>query len=449
MNNIIQTIKSTLKGREFRSRISHSWKTSWPMILIMLFEFLISLTDVYIAGILGKEIQASIGFVAQMYFIFIVIANALTVGTVTVTSQVKPDQKSNLNTAASTSLVSAVTAGLFLGIAGVIFTPIVIPFINVPEKIQNLAPPLLMVYAVGLMFHYVLITTNGLLRARKMIKRSLLTMGVICVTNIGLNFLLVFYTSAGYLGIALSTVISIVIGAAINIGHIKGTLLSGIRFSKQYLLRIAAIGWPSGLLQVGWQVGSVVLFVILGSLPHHSVEVIAAFTMGLRIEAAIFLPAFAFNLANAVIVGNFIGEDRHDEAYKNGLSTAVTGVTIIIVITALVMLNARRIAPLLSDNPIVIDEAVRYIYISMISEPFMAWGVILGGGLNGAGDTRSVMKIIILSLWIVRLPLSYATGIALGLGPVAIWWSMNISQVVQCCFITHRYLGKKWLYNET
>lgn len=419
------------------------------MIFIMLFEFLISLTDVYIAGILGKDIQATVGFVSQMYFIFIVIANALTVGTVTVTSQVKPGQKGNLNTAASTSLVSAVIAGLFLGIAGVILTPFVIPFIDVPEKIQKLAPSLLMVYAVGLMFHYVLITTNGLLRARKMIKRSLVTMAVICVTNIGLNFLLVFHTSAGYLGIALSTVISIVIGAIINIGHVKGAIVTGIGFSRQYLLRIAGIGWPSGLLQVGWQVGSSVLFVILGSLPHHSVEVIAAFTMGLRIEAAIFLPAFAFNLANAVIVGNFIGEDRHDEAYKNGLSTAVIGVTIIIVITGLVMLNARRIAPLLSDNPIVIDEAVRYIYISMISEPFMAWGVILGGGLNGAGDTRSVMKIIILSLWIVRLPLSYATGIALGLGPVAIWWSMNTSQVVQCCFITRRYLGKKWLYNET
>ncbi len=36
----------------------------------------------------------------------------------------------------------------------------------------------------------------------------------------------------------------------------------------------------------------------------------------------------------------------------------------------------------------VIEESITYIYISMISEPFMAWGMILSGGLNGAGDTR-------------------------------------------------------------
>jgi MATE family multidrug resistance protein len=45
--------------------------------------------------------------------------------------------------------------------------------------------------------------------------------------------------------------------------------------------------------------------------------------------------------------------------------------------------NARWIAAHLSGNDLVLRESVRYIYISMISEPFMAWGVILGGGLAG------------------------------------------------------------------
>ena len=59
--------------------IRRSWDLSWPLILIMLFDFLINLTDVFIAGRIGKEVQASIGFIAQLYFLFIVVANALTV----------------------------------------------------------------------------------------------------------------------------------------------------------------------------------------------------------------------------------------------------------------------------------------------------------------------------------------------------------------------------------
>ena len=70
------------KREEIRFYLSRSWSVSWPLTLIMVFEFLIGLTDVYIAGRVSKEIQATYGFVIQLYFIFIVIANALTVGTV-------------------------------------------------------------------------------------------------------------------------------------------------------------------------------------------------------------------------------------------------------------------------------------------------------------------------------------------------------------------------------
>jgi len=67
------------KREEMMSSISRSGSVSWPLTLIMFFEFLIGLTDVYIAGKVSKEIQATYGFVIQLYFIFIVIGNALTV----------------------------------------------------------------------------------------------------------------------------------------------------------------------------------------------------------------------------------------------------------------------------------------------------------------------------------------------------------------------------------
>ena len=38
--------------------VSRSWELAWPMTLIMFFEFLISLTDVYVAGRIGKEMSA-------------------------------------------------------------------------------------------------------------------------------------------------------------------------------------------------------------------------------------------------------------------------------------------------------------------------------------------------------------------------------------------------------
>jgi Na+-driven multidrug efflux pump len=71
--------------------------------------------------------------------------------------------------------------------------------------------------------------------------------------------------------------------------------------------------------------------------------------------------------------------------------------------------------------------------------------VILGGGLSGAGDTRSVMTRVALSLWLVRIPLSYLFVVVLGFGAVWVWWSMNLSQFLQAFLITKRYLSGMWL----
>jgi Na+-driven multidrug efflux pump len=81
----------------------------------------------------------------------------------------------------------------------------------------------------------------------------------------------------------------------------------------------------------------------------------------------------------------------------------------------------------------------------MISEPFMAWGIILGGGLIGAGDTRSVLIRVALSVWLIRIPLAYICVVLLGFGAVSVWWSMNISQFVQAFLMSKRYFGQKWL----
>lgn len=150
-------------------------------------------------------------------------------------------------------------------------------------------------------------------------------------------------------------------------------------------------------------------------------------------------------MANAVVIGNFLGEKRTEDAFRGGIITTFLGVPIVIVLTLTVILNARWIAPVLSNNEIVIAETVRYLYINMLSEPFMAWAIILAGGLMGAGDTRSVMFLMGVSLWFVRIPLCYLFVVILGFGAVSVWWIMNLSQFVMAFLISRRYFSKKWL----
>jgi putative MATE family efflux protein len=278
-----------------------------------------------------------------------------------------------------------------------------------------------------------------------MVKKSLKTIAFVCAVNIALNFFLVFHTSLSFRGIALATASSVFIGSMVNLTYVRNLMPGVKRFSLDRVKKVASIGWPMGLLQILWQLSSMVLFLILSALPEHKIEILAALTTGLRIESAIYLPVFGFNMANAVIVGNLLGEKKEEEALKSGIVTATIGVGIVTVMTITVILNARWIVPFLSNNEVVIKESVKYIYISMISEPFMAWGIILGGGLNGAGDTKSVLMRVALSLWLVRIPLSYLFVVHFEFGVASVWWSMNLSQFVQAFLISKRYFDKQWL----
>ena len=416
------------------------------MTLIMVFEALIGLTDVYVAGRLGKDIQAAYGFVIQFYFIFIVLANALTVGTVSVVSQLYTSKdQGQLTAAIFSSLTTTVGAGLLTAFVGILFTPLLIAFLNIPVQVKPFTIPLIQIYSGGLVFQYIVINTNGILRSCDRIRISLKTMALVCVFNMGLIFFYVFFTPLGFKGIALATASASLLGSFINLIRVKKIMTKTFSFSSALIKKVAKIGWPMAAVQILWQAGSMVLFLIISELPKNRVEILAALTAGLRLESIIYLPAFAFNMANAVIVGNLLGEREPEDAYRSGMMTAWIGVAVVACMALLVVINARWIASFLSNNPLVVHETVHYIYISMISEPFMALGIILGGGLSGAGDTRSVMIRVAGSVWFIRLPLAYFLVVILDYGAASVWWSMNISQFVQCWFLYRRYSKKIWL----
>jgi len=436
-----------INDKSIKEIVLESWAVSWPMALIMFFEFLIGLSDVYIAGKFGKEVQAGYGLAFQMYFIFIIAGMALTVGTASVLSRLfTSDRKDKFFLAVSTSIITAIAAGFIATLLGIFFSRSIIYHLHAPQVVKDLAAPLLIIYSLGFMSDYVLMTTNAVLRASDMIRKSLLAMTVVCCLNIILNFTLAFGTSLGFRGIGVATVISLSAGAVLNLGFARKFIKEGFKFSFLMFRKMLDISWPAAMLQILWQLGTIALFLILSFLPAMNVEIMAAFTNGLKIESAIFLPVFAFNMANAVLVGNSLGRKEKDQAFKRGVITSVTGVLIVIVSTFVVLFNAKFIAAHLSGDGVVVNETVRYIFIALIFEPVMAWGVIMAGGLNGAGDTKVVMAIVAGTVWLIRIPLSYLLGVYFGFGAQGIWWSMNISIACQSILITKRYFNKRWMH---
>ena len=450
-NSLNSTLNTTLSGNTFLG----IWKNAWPMLLIMVLNFLVGLTDVYVAGLISSQVQGAIGYITQLYFLLIILANAIGIGTVSLVSQASgAGQTQEVIHLSRQSLIFGILIAFFLSLGGWLFPDWIVRLSGVPEPIRTVAATFLRIFALALGPNYFLIISGAVFRARGEPKKPLLIMTVVSLLNILLEFGLVFgygpLPELGYAGIAAATAIAFVAGAMLTFLLLlhpswRPVLRPPFRLEWGFVKVLSTRSWPIALLQLVWNAGSVALFYLLGRLGPESISALAAFSNGLRLEAVIYLPAFALHMAASVMVGQNLGAGLEDRAARSGWQIAGTGALVLGILAGVIYFLSETLAGFLTTDPLVFRETVRYLKIAMFSEPFMAASLALSGGMQGAGDARSPLYVISAAMWLVRLPLAYLFAFSLALGPTGIWLAMTISMIIQGILMAWRFKSGKWI----
>lgn len=426
------------------------WQMSWPMVLIMLFNFVVIFVDVYVAGLISPAVQAAVGFVSQIYFLVIILANAISIGTVAIVSRAigAGDFPEALSVARqSLAFGAAVAAALTIIVS--IFSREIVLFAGFPPETQEIAADFLRIFGLTLGPNYLLLIANAVFRASGEPMKPLVTMFLVMMVNVVAVWLLVFHVGLGYRGIALANAASIIAGVLVLIMLLMGSRWRSVcrgpfRISTVTIRRVFAISWPSAALQTAWNAGTIILYNMLGRLGEESITALAAITSGLRIEAILFLPAFALNMAASVLMGQNLGAGNPDRAQEVGWKIAGAGAACVSIPAIGIFFAAESVAALLARDPSVLQETARYLQFNMAVAPLMAFSVILGGCLQGAGDTRGTMRVVITAMWIVRLPLAAVLTFWLGYGATGVWIAMVVSMAVQTVLMVLRFRGGAW-----
>ena len=452
--------KGPVRGQELAVDLTRGsaweniWRMSWPMLLVMFFNFLVGLTDIYVAGFLGPEIQAIVGFVSQFYFSIIIVANAISIGTVALFSRaVGADRPEDALSTARQSLLFGSMCALLLTVVGLFFRQQIIALAGFSGTIREFAEQFFTIFVFALAPNYIVILSNSIFRAGGEVRLTLIAMSAISVINIALNFLFVFglssFSGFGYRGIALATASAMYAGMVISLGLFRQSrwknILSGKWHVSPGLVRkIFLLSWPAALVQISWNISNILLYNILSRLQEGSITAMAALTNGLRIEAVIYLPVFALNMAASVLTGQNLGAEASGRAEKIGWKISLSGVAFVSVLSLPIFLWAGQLSSPVARDPLVLTETVRYLRITMLSEPFMALSVILAGCLQGAGDTKGVMFVIVAALFLVRLPLAYILAFIAGYGAFGVWIAMVSSMCFQGIAMTVRFRKGRW-----
>lgn len=431
------------------------WNLSWPQVLMMVFHFLIGFVDVWVAGQIDHRLQAALGIITQSLFFFLVIATAVASGGVAAISQsLGAGKLLRAERYIGLCLLVAAVFGLIFPLLGLPAKGLFVRLLQVPQDIAPLTEYVLEVFLFALPPYYMLIVQNAVFRSRQKVMVPLYAMILVTAVNTlcDLGFGLGWFglPRLGVKGVVWATFWSISMGAIFGLymlrrdGTLRRQIFAPWRWVKcayPYLFKVA---WPAGLMQIVWHSGYLVLFAITASLPEGSVMALAGMAAGARIEALLFLPAFALNLTASILVGHFLGAGRPDEARRVGLRILGIGLVGIGAITLLLWTVLDPVTGFLAPNAEVKAQALDYLTWNMLAIPFTLTTMILAGALGGAGATLYNLLGMGTGTWLIRLPLAFVLGhLVLGRA-TGVWMSMLASQAVQAGLLFYIFTRWDW-----
>lgn len=437
-------------------RLKSIWQLTWPQLTMMSCQFVIGMTDAWAGGQIGPQAQATIGLISQWQMVCMALAIAASSGVVAAVSQsLGAGRLLRARRYVSLTVNGCVALGMLIALAAHMLRQPVLHLVRTPEAIMPMALLFLTVYVWSLPGQYAMSIGAAVFRAAKSVKKPLFPALAACVINVwgDLAFGLGWwgFPAYGAAGIAWSTFLSVNGAGLIMLWLlVRDRLLTReslppwrwVRTGGRYLLKVAAPALGTALL---WQVGYMVLLILTATLPVGAVSALAGLTAGLRVEAVLFLPPVAFNMTASVLVGHALGRRDRQEARRVLFQILFLACALMSVAGACMWPWREAIAFALSTDAGVQAEIVAYLTYNILSVPFTAASVVLGGGLSGAGATVYPMLAYSVSVWLVRLPLAWFVGHVLWRSADGIYLAMLVSQVAQSSMLLWVAARRDWM----
>ncbi len=431
------------------------WRLAWPQVLMMFFQFLVGLTDVWVAGQIHRDVQAVLGLVTRSQFVFLIVGIAVANASVAAMSQ---SLGAGLETRARRYAGLALKMGLAFAFAvlalALLFRRPLLAILQTPEEIRPLAEGFWPIFLASLPSNYLLSLTGAMFRARKVVfiplATSAMAFALNAVTSTGLGLGWWGLPAFGANGIAISTFISITVMACINViilnrrGVLVKKSFAPWRWEKKALPYLVKVAVPAGAMQVSWQVGYLVLVAVTASLPYDSVNALAGMTAGMYVESILFLPAFAFNMTGSMLVGHCLGAGDKAEAKRVGWRIILAGSGAMTLAALILWPFIKDIAAFIVPDPDAQAHAIVYLRYNLLATPCSVASMTLGGVMTGAGATIYSFAVFGTAIWLVRLPLAWLFGHIIWQNSEGVFMAMFLSQVFQSVVMLYIFHVRDW-----
>ncbi len=273
------------------------------------------------------------------------------------------------------------------------------------------------------------------------------------LTNIALDALLVpgnlGFPAWGVAGAAVATVLANVVVALLS-AWILWRPDSHARFGTRRV-RLAGFGELRNVLRVGLPMGVgdfidvasfTAFFALIGRL---GTEVLAANNIALQFMSLSFTMGIAVAQASSSLVAQSLGAQNPQQATRVGYRATILGMILMGLVGLGYFIAPELLMGVFSRDPLVIAAGVAILQLVALYQVVDAATIVLGGSLNGAGDTTYTMLARLVCAWGLFLPLAYVLAFPLGLGVRGAWGGAMVYLIVLAAVYFLRFRSGRWL----
>ncbi|APR84323.1 Multidrug and toxin extrusion (MATE) family efflux pump YdhE/NorM [Minicystis rosea] len=207
------------------------------------------------------------------------------------------------------------------------------------------------------------------------------------------------------------------------------------------LRRVLRISVPAfaekGVYHAGY-LGFVAIIGLLGAAAMAANQALFA------VEAVCYLSADGFGIAAGAVVAQKLGARSEAEAARAGWLAAGMATALMTIFGLLFCTSPRLLIAGFSNDPNIIALGAQALVVAGIAQPFMAFAIVTGMSLRGAGDTRTVFLSTVVCALIVRLSATYLFAIHLGFGLAGVWMGSTADWMVRTFMLAVAYGRGRW-----
>lgn len=347
------------------------------------------------------------GSSAQVINVLIGFFTAMTTGAAVVIAQIYgAGKREDVQRASGNAIAVCLLLGLCLTAFGMIATPFMLKLLKTPDDTIASSITYLRIYFVGVPFILVLNMESNILRSVGDSYSPFIYMVAACISNIVMDFMFVLLFKLGVAGVAIATVLAQIINMALLTRKLMKTeapyklKLSNLRLKDRYFAYMMRMGIPAGLQSSMYSVSNMIIQIGVNTL---GTVVVASWAMTNKVDGFCWAVNNAMGAAITTFIGQNIGAGKLDRVKLCVKQGFILTECITVSMCTLVMLLAKTLLGLLSNDPAVIETTY---YMLWFFVPFYCiWTVIevLSGVLRGAGDAVKPVIIIGLGVCLFRV----------------------------------------------